>query len=216
MYHSQIDQDRILNETYFKNMKNGVFVDVGAHDGVCFSNTRFYEKELGWTGICIEPIPRVYERLKQNRDCVCLPYAVCNTDGVRKFADISGYPEMLSGLIDTYDPRHLNRIQSEIFEQGGGFQSIDVTTRRLQTIVDSENIKEIHYLSVDTEGSELDVLKSIDFNKTFVHIIEVENNYPDRFGPTHALLENNGFAHALTIWFDEIYINSKSPFTNNK
>jgi len=41
--------------------KNGVFVDIGANDGVTISNTWYFEKELGWDGIAIEPIPQIYE-----------------------------------------------------------------------------------------------------------------------------------------------------------
>lgn len=54
-----------MNERFFKNLKNGVFFDIGAHDGVSLSNTYFFEKELGWSGICLEPIPEVFERLKK-------------------------------------------------------------------------------------------------------------------------------------------------------
>ena len=45
-YKSQFGQDRWLNETIFRNKQNGLFVDVGAHDGVTFSNSYFFEKHL--------------------------------------------------------------------------------------------------------------------------------------------------------------------------
>jgi hypothetical protein len=46
-YYSQVDQDRILNEEVFCGMRNGVFVDVGAHDGISLSNTLMFEREFG-------------------------------------------------------------------------------------------------------------------------------------------------------------------------
>ena len=53
--YSQYGQDIILNDRIFKNKKNGYFIDIGAYDGVCFSNTLLYEEKFDWNGICIEP-----------------------------------------------------------------------------------------------------------------------------------------------------------------
>lgn len=55
-YKSQYSQDKFLNENFFKNKKNGVFIDIGAHDGITMSNSFFYEKQLGWDGLCVEQI----------------------------------------------------------------------------------------------------------------------------------------------------------------
>jgi len=54
-YYSQFDEDRILNELVSCGMRNGVFVDVGAYDAISLSNSFVFERELGWTGICVEP-----------------------------------------------------------------------------------------------------------------------------------------------------------------
>jgi hypothetical protein len=64
-YYSQIRQDRYI-DFFFSKKRNGVFVDIGANDGVTLSNTYFLEKERHWTGICIEPIPSSFEKLKAN------------------------------------------------------------------------------------------------------------------------------------------------------
>src|SRR5580700_5035187 len=71
-YHGQFRQDKFINDHFFKNRKNGTFIDIGAFDGVSLSNTCFFEKELDWSGICIEPIPEIYEQLKANRNCTCI------------------------------------------------------------------------------------------------------------------------------------------------
>ena len=52
----------------FENKKNGFFVDIGAHDGISINNTKLLE-DLGWDGICIEPHPKVFQRLLLNRNC---------------------------------------------------------------------------------------------------------------------------------------------------
>ena len=55
-YNSQYGQDRYLNEHFFHDKEGGFFVDIGAHNGVTISDSLFYEKELGWKGICLESI----------------------------------------------------------------------------------------------------------------------------------------------------------------
>ena len=53
-YHSQLSQDRWVN-TILGGKRDGFFVELGASDGVFMSNSLFFERELGWKGICIEP-----------------------------------------------------------------------------------------------------------------------------------------------------------------
>lgn len=95
MYHNQVEQDKILNKMFFKNKKYGMFLDIGAHDGLTGSNSCFFERELQWTGICIEPIPEIYEQLCKNRKCKCINACAYNKNGTTKFNRISGYSEML-------------------------------------------------------------------------------------------------------------------------
>ena len=54
-YYSQIQQDFLLDTVVFHGLRNGTFVDVGANDGVSLSNTLTFERDRGWTGLCIEP-----------------------------------------------------------------------------------------------------------------------------------------------------------------
>ena len=67
MYYSQCGEDKFLNDTFFKNKKNGVYIELGALNGVLISNTKFFEDKLNWKGILIEPHPEEFERLKCNR-----------------------------------------------------------------------------------------------------------------------------------------------------
>ena len=55
--HSQNGQDVVLANDVFARKRKGVFVDVGAHDGVTFSNTLMLERDFDWSGVCIEPLP---------------------------------------------------------------------------------------------------------------------------------------------------------------
>jgi FkbM family methyltransferase len=206
MSYSQLGQEKYLNENFFKNKTNGVFVDIGAHDGITLSNTKFFE-ELGWQGICVEPIPEIFEKLKINRKCICEQYAVSDEDGIGEFLVLKGWTEMLSGLANEYVQSHVNRINAEISERGGSKEIIPINTIKLQTLLDRHNITYIDYLSVDTEGNELKILKSIDFNKTKVFSITVENNY--NISDFKDYLIPLGFRYETNLTQDEVFINTK-------
>ena len=113
-YYSQYKQDQFLNENFFKNKRNGIFVDIGAYDGIELSNSYFFEKHLEWKGLCVEPIPSVFNKLIKNRNCFCEQVAAWKENDIKKFKIIEGYSETLSGLIDSYEDEHKKRIDSEI------------------------------------------------------------------------------------------------------
>lgn len=206
-YMSQIGQDKFLNDHYFKNKRNGVFIDIGAYDGKTHSNTYFFEKELGWTGICFEPLPRVFEQLKNIRNCLCINACLSATEGIVKFIEVAGGPEELSGLVSTYDPRHMARLKLEIGRDGGSYEIIDVQSLRLDKVLREHNIFRIDYLSLDTEGGELEILKTINFDKTYIYAISVENNYGT--SEFRNFLASKGFKLVTVLQGqDEIYINS--------
>jgi hypothetical protein len=53
----------VLVAALLGNQRNGVFVDIGANDGVSISNSLYFEERLGWTGLAVEPLPGAYARL---------------------------------------------------------------------------------------------------------------------------------------------------------
>lgn len=67
MFYSQCGEDQFLNENFFKNKMNGVYVELGALDGILYSNTKFFEDTLNWSGVLIEPHPNKFDFLKKNR-----------------------------------------------------------------------------------------------------------------------------------------------------
>ncbi len=71
-YFSQYNQDKFLKEVVFSNKKEGFFIDIGAHNGILFSNSLFFEKFNDWSGICVEPNPSVFTKLILNRKSINL------------------------------------------------------------------------------------------------------------------------------------------------
>lgn len=194
MFYSQYGQDKYLEENIFKGYKNGFFVDVGAHDGISINNTLYFEINNNWTGINIEPIKTVFNKLIINRpNNINLNYAVCNNEGQSEFLCNIGYTEMISGLKHTFDNRHLNRLKKENKQKGSSTKIIKVCTKKMETIFDENNISHINYLSIDVEGAEFEVIKSINFDKVFIDVIGFENNYNDASIPIIKYLQNKNY-----------------------
>lgn len=200
---SQHGQDAFVYQTFFKDDDaKGYFVDVGAYDGVTFSNSLFFERHLGWSGICVEPLPAAFDKLRKSRTANCLNCAVADHDGKGEFVDVDmpNYGKMYSGLRAEYDPRHVQVLRANMM----GARMIEVPLRRLAGILDETGVRKIDYMSIDTEGGELKILKSIDLGSYEVRVISVENNYQDPAIPDHLL----GLGYRLIkvfAGFDELY-----------
>ena len=218
MFNSQDNQDRYLETNVFKGYKNGFYVDVGAHDGITINNTLYFEKTNSWTGINIEPIKPVFDKLVTNRpNNINLNCAVCNNDGETEFLFNTGHTEMISGIRNTFDNRHLQRLHSENMQMGSTTKIIKVNTKKLETILDEHNVSHINYLSIDVEGAEFEVIKSIHFEKVFIDVIGFENNYDDVSVPIVTYLESKHF-EVIPIHhkcLDIFMIHKNSMFYNN-
>lgn len=213
MYFSQEGQDKFLDTQVFKGFRNGVFVDVGAHDGKSFSNTMFFESQRGWSGVLIEPNPIIFERLKQNRphsrheQC-----AISESEGSVDFLQITGHAEMLSGISSAYDSRHKERIQNEVDGKGGSATTIQVQSKRFSTVARAHGLSRIHYLSIDVEGAEASVLRSIDFNQVFIDVIGFESNYEEKTAEIVDWLKSKGYQIIPSNCIDVFMIHSQSSF----
>lgn len=215
-FYSQYNQDRSLENCIFKGFKNGVFMDVGSHDGVDLNNTLFFETTNDWKGINVEPIKSVYERLLTNRpNCINLNCAVSDRDGIANFLCNEGYTEMLSGLVSEYDERHKGRISGEIERMGGKSETIVVETKTIEKICEETNIKQINYLSIDVEGGEMKVLQSINFDKVFIDVIGFENNYHDLQNTPINYLKEKGYIKLPEHVSDIFMIHKNSVFLQN-
>ena len=177
-FHSQVGQDRFLLENFFRGKRGGVFVDVGAYDGETFSNSLFFERTMGWTGLCIEPLPSAFAKLRATRKATCEQVCVADFEGEAEFteADDPGRNEkMLSGLTAQFDNRHLRFMQH---------LSVSRTTRtvpvtRLSKLLEKHRLYDIDYCSIDTEGAEIPILSEFDLERFRVSVFTVEDNSQD-------------------------------------
>ncbi len=204
-YHSQVKQDQFLHKSIFKNLKNGIFLDLGAFDGKTFSNTYFFEKNLEWTGFCFEPIPLYYKKLRRNRKCNCYNNCIGDKEETVEFSFVKDNP-MLSGISKNIHEEDLIRISKN--------KNKPILIRSkvisIKDFIQKNKISEIHLLSLDIEGNEEKVLKALDFERTFIHAICLEDNYNEKKLDT--LLKKKGFVLIKHCGFDKIFINRKSKF----
>ena len=208
-FYGQNLQDKYVYENFLQKPK-GVFLDIGASDGERFSNTLFFEETLGYTGLCIEPRKAAFDALVKRRNCHCENVAVdSKVQNKATFLELKGYGSGLSGLMSRYDPRHIQRISWEkTHPKNKGCQIIEVKTVLLESLLDKYNMHDIDLCSLDVEGAELEILKSIDWKKTRIKVLIVENNYGESDLRTY--LESVGFKYETTLANqDEIYTDKK-------
>ncbi len=203
-YKSQYKQDYFLDRIVFNKKSNGFFVDIGAHDGVTYSNSYFFEKNRNWRGVCIEPNPNVYKKLEKNRSSVNYNVCIGDKNAIVEFTQVEGYSEMLSGVTKEYHQNHLKRLNTEISESGGSINIIKSKMIRFDNIKDIKN-KKIDFISIDTEGNELNIIKAIDFNEVDITCIVVENNYKNN--EIENILLNYNFKLFTKLTTDDVFLN---------
>ena len=201
--YSQYNQDAWLRNNIFSNISDGVFIEIGADDGIDKSNTKLFE-DLGWSGMCIEPSPSRFKKLISNRNCICENFAISDSIGEIEFLDISGWGKGLSGITSKYSDEHLERVKSEVkHPDNNGHEVIKVNTTTLEHLLNKHNINHVDFCSIDTEGCEFDIIKSINFNNITIDVFLVENNYNDSSVEEHLLKNNYKKTQKLTI--DDVY-----------
>lgn len=205
-YSSQIGQDKWVH-SIIGDKKDGYFIELGACDGLYLSNTLFFERNLNWKGICIEPNDNYIKELYANRKCNISNELVYSCEGEKVNFALS---DAASGIMD---------------ENIGPFtrkdQSVLKITTTLGNILDkfkAPNI--IDYLSLDVEGQEYNILSTFPFDKYRFRCITVEHNAP-HIGPKQQmlireLLEKNNYRFVkgnddVNNWghgpIDDFYIN---------
>ncbi|MDB4458982.1 FkbM family methyltransferase [bacterium] len=207
-YSSQYFQDKWLHKNVFPKKRRGTFLEIGADDGKDKSNTLFFEERKNWRGICVEPSPSRFKLLKENRNCICENYAIAATEGNVEFMDIRGYGKGLSGIVDSYAPEHRERIEKEMkHPENKGYEMVHVPTIPLRQLLKKHHIFHVDFCTIDTEGSELQVVESIDFKSCQFDVILVENNYDDN--SVERALEKSGFVLKNKIGIDDVYFNTQ-------
>ena len=197
-FFSQFGQDRYLYRHLFENKRDGIFVDVGAYDGLTASNTLFFEKFLGWKGVCVEPDPAQFAKLVTFRSCTCVQTCIAEKDGTARFLSVTDGLTQMGGLVDHYDPQDLKMVSER-----SATKIVSLATRRLDAVLKEHNVSAIDFLSIDTEGSELSILRSFDLARFKVRALSVENNRNASHIPDY--MQGLGYRRIVRLGVDDIY-----------
>lgn len=200
---SQMKQDLfVLAELDFK--RDGFFVEFGATNGIDFSNSYLLENEFGWNGILAEPAKCWHKELKSNRNCNIETDCVwSDSKSVLNFNQVDDIAEL--STVSVYNNSDYHSKSRE------GGQNYSVNTISLNDLLDKYNApKKIDYLSIDTEGSEYEILSNFDFSKYEFGIITCEHNYSPIREKIFNLLTKQGYTRkyvGLSKW-DDWYVKS--------
>jgi FkbM family methyltransferase len=193
---AQLGQDIwVLEKTGYK--RNGYFVEFGATDGVLLSNTWLLEKAFGWQGICAEPNPKFFAKLKENRQCkVSSQYIAGETGKQVEFilADAYGGAQDYANDDNHSDKRAAYRAAGQV---------AILTSISLNDFLRQHDAPHtIDYLSIDTEGSELEILQAFPFEEWDIRLLTIEHNYTHRRADIRSLMERYGYSCTEQQWDD--------------
>lgn len=199
---SQLGQDLfVLLETNFK--KNGFFIEFGATNGVDLSNTYLLEKEFSWQGILAEPAKVWHAELQRNRNCIIDMNCVYSHSGSKLDFNETSESEF-SGVASYINKISFLKNKQNVF-------SYKVKTISLVDLLIKHNApKVIDYISIDTEGSEFEILSHFDFDSYQFRVITCEHNYMPIRKKIYNLLTSKGYQRkycGLSKW-DDWYIKS--------
>lgn len=198
-FYSQQGEDIYIYKNFInKEVNDGIFVELGAMDGICYSNTKFFEDTLKFTGILIEPTIQ-YNNLIINRPkCDCYNVAINNTSGKVKFLG----SHATAGMVYT---------MSENFRKGWHKDNSNeyyVDSEPINNICKKSNISYIDLMTIDVEGGEQVVLETIDFNiPIYIICIELDNHNIDKDNNCRKILKKNGFILKKRLTINEFWIN---------
>jgi FkbM family methyltransferase len=161
---------------FFWGMRNGVSIELGATDGIHNSQTKYLADKLDWHRILIEANPETGQRLKQNADtALSFNTAICSNTRMVHFVskgDVSGIVEFMStAFIRQFHGELLGQPPAE-WRKYNYVQQVPCLP--LNAILSHSNITHVNYFLLDTEGAELDILRTINWSEVFFDIISVE------------------------------------------
>jgi len=186
-YYSQYGQDKFVDDL-FSQKQNGFFVEAGGYNGEYLSNTLFLELHRNWSGLVVEANPLLFQQaLHKNRKCFLLQAGLSTSNTSEEIPFMLAGP--LGGFFQTYSKNHFDRAKREIEQKEqwtkeniGSGDIVSIKSYPLIFVLEAikQHTKQqsliIDFFSLDTEGSELQILQSIDFSIVKIKVLVVEYN----------------------------------------
>eukprot|EP00188_Purpureofilum_apyrenoidigerum_P001942 Plantae.Rhodophyta-Purpureofilum_apyrenoidigerum.ctg21217.p1 GENE.Plantae.Rhodophyta-Purpureofilum_apyrenoidigerum.ctg21217~~Plantae.Rhodophyta-Purpureofilum_apyrenoidigerum.ctg21217.p1 ORF type:complete len:417 (-),score=55.78 Plantae.Rhodophyta-Purpureofilum_apyrenoidigerum.ctg21217:372-1622(-) len=200
--------DKIVFENFFKDppVVNGIFVEVGAQDGLSRSNTLFFEETLNWNGILVEAATPNYEKLKdaqskRRKNSQIVHAAACPKEGTVKFIGDGG----TAGRVDRLAPAFVEKWSR--YWKSPWNEEYEVPCEPMSSILSKAGLHQIDFISIDAEGSELDFLETTDFDIVMIRVLVFESGMDVvRDALARDLLHNKGFCHAFDVSTNQYWV----------
>jgi FkbM family methyltransferase len=176
---------------------DGIFVELGGMDGITYSNSKFFEDHLGYSGVLIEPTTQFHKMIHYRPKCHNFNVAVGLEAGTMEMRGTYA----TAGLVDTMHPDFAKRHHpnSEVYQ---------VRTFPFHEILKHADISYIDFLSLDVEGGELVVLKTMDFNiPVYVIVIELDGYNVEKDQACRDILFSQGFTLKRRFANNEFWAN---------
>ena len=198
-YFGQFDTDKLI-EMYCPGLC-GFCVEVGAGDGVRGSNTAHFENK-GWQALCIEPNINLFAECKASRPvtlhCACGENERIDTLAVYDIGERKIQTSCSSLRPDTRLVYQHRRLINNTWDQ-------PVLVFKLDTLLQLAGFpNEIDFISIDTEGTELEVLKGLSLDKWKIRLLVVENNFNDT--DVEEYLHGFGYAKDARYKINDFYL----------
>jgi FkbM family methyltransferase len=196
---SQLQQDLLaLFISQLSENDERYFVEFGACDGITYSNSCILERQYAWLGLLAEPARQYHELLKTNRKCIIETRCIWEKSNEKiQFSENSeGEYSSIEGFkSNSYEEKKKSTYQVET-----------ISLNDLLLVYGAPY--KINFLSVDTEGSEWEIIKDFNFDQYRFDFISIEHNYSDKRDRIHTLLSSNGYSRILqeVSGFDDWYV----------
>jgi FkbM family methyltransferase len=205
-YRSQWGQDRFIAENIL-DFRDGTFLEVGALDGAFLSNTWFFEKGLGWSGILVEMQPHFFPAIERSRpNSRCFNCALGDRPESLLYFDAGDR----SSLLRYIDHASVRQIESHYrsIEPKPNFAIRWVDVRPLMDVAAEAGVSHIDYFSLDVEGAERVILESIDLDRLTVDLFTIEDN-ARQWAAHRSWLEPRGYAFLGAIEADGFFLHRR-------
>ena len=207
---SQLYQDVFASFIIEKNF-NKTFLEFGATDGIDLSNTYVLEKNFGWNGSLSEPSPQWHKNLKNNRpNCNIITKCIWSKSG-----EVLDFFESDVGVLSTiseYKESDKVSIPGNTIERVRSGKLVKVETISLNDVIHkSFNSVAPSYISIDTEGSEYEILRFFDFKKFRPVVFTIEHNFTEIEKKIDGLMFENDYVRIFKEFtaFDAWYISKE-------
>lgn len=200
VYYSQNREDLIL-ESFFPDVKEGFYVDIGAFDPNVDSVTKlFYEK--GWRGVNIEPQPDRYRLFEEERPRdINLNFGVGDAEG--------------EFTLRSYKNQGLSTLSEEVKNNLGSdsdsgetkeYSDIKIQIRQLESVFRENNLSHVHFMKIDVEGFEYEVIKGNDWNVYRPEVLCIEADHIEK--DWRPILRKQGYKFIFHDGLNEYYTDS--------